>query len=125
MKAYVEPEWMKTNVEEKLENLQIQDNDNENEEVKSNDDDDASEDETENDEDFYCIACDKQFKSDKAFKNHEKSKKHRENVELVKKHMKEDDVKLFFNQDDQTQDDNNELVDNEVSTATEEKTKNR
>ena len=41
-------------------------------------------------EDFYCIACEKLFKSDKALKNHEKSKKHRDRVELIKQVMEEE-----------------------------------
>ena len=36
---------------------------------------------------FYCIACEKSFKSEKALTNHEKSKKHKENVELIKQEM--------------------------------------
>ncbi|XP_046854117.1 dnaJ homolog subfamily C member 21-like [Xenia sp. Carnegie-2017] len=42
---------------------------------------------------FYCVACEKLFKSDKALKNHEKSKKHRERVALIKEHMEDDTVK--------------------------------
>lgn len=41
-------------------------------------------------ESFYCIACEKLFKSDKALKNHEKSKKHRERVALIKEVMEDD-----------------------------------
>ena len=36
---------------------------------------------------FYCIACEKSFKSEKALTNHEKSKKHKENVDLIKQEM--------------------------------------
>lgn len=39
---------------------------------------------------FYCIACDKTFKSEKALTNHEKSKKHKENVELIKNEMEDE-----------------------------------
>jgi len=51
---------------------------------------DAGGDESDQDEDpdsLYCIACDKSFKTDKAFSNHEKSKKHKENVSLLKEVM--------------------------------------
>jgi len=41
---------------------------------------------------FYCIACDKTFKSDKALANHEKSKKHKENVEMIKNEMEDDEL---------------------------------
>jgi len=39
---------------------------------------------------LYCIACDKNFKSDKALANHEKSKKHKENVQLIKNELDAD-----------------------------------
>lgn len=50
----------------------------------------SSQSESEDLEDFYCIACEKLFKSDKALKNHEKSRKHREKVELIRQVMEED-----------------------------------
>ena len=34
--------------------------------------------------DLYCVACNKVFKTVKAFSNHENSKKHKENVEILK-----------------------------------------
>ncbi|CAI9590310.1 unnamed protein product [Staurois parvus] len=37
--------------------------------------------------DLYCPACDKAFKTDKAMKNHEKSKKHREMVALLRQQL--------------------------------------
>lgn len=40
---------------------------------------------------LYCPACDKSFKSNKAMKNHEKSKKHREMVALLRQQLEEDD----------------------------------
>lgn len=36
---------------------------------------------------YFCIACEKSFKSEKALANHEKSKKHRENVEFIRQEM--------------------------------------
>ncbi|KAM9330143.1 dnaJ homolog subfamily C member 21 [Gastrophryne carolinensis] len=38
-------------------------------------------------DDLYCPACDKAFKTDKAMKNHEKSKKHREIVALLRQQL--------------------------------------
>ncbi|KAH1074619.1 hypothetical protein J1N35_026947 [Gossypium stocksii] len=61
VKAYEEPEW--TKVEE--------------EEVDNWDEMDEKEREK---EEFYCVACGKKFKSEKQWKNHEQSKKHREKV---------------------------------------------
>merc|ERR1712042_298467 len=46
------------------------------------------------DDGFFCVACDKFFRSDKAFANHEKSKKHKENVQLLKELMLEEEEGL-------------------------------
>jgi DnaJ family protein A protein 5 len=43
---------------------------------------------------LYCVACNKVFKTEKAFQNHEKSKKHKENIELIKVEMLNDDEML-------------------------------
>ncbi|XP_035463091.2 dnaJ homolog subfamily C member 21 isoform X3 [Scophthalmus maximus] len=50
-------------------------------------------------DDLYCPACDKSFKSDKAMKNHEKSKKHREMVALLRQQLEEEEVCLGLNLD--------------------------
>lgn len=47
--------------------------------------------EMENDDNLYCVACNKVFKTVKAFENHESSKKHREKVELLKVTMNEEE----------------------------------
>ncbi|XP_075040548.1 dnaJ homolog subfamily C member 21 isoform X2 [Mixophyes fleayi] len=47
----------------------------------------ASEEEDELYDDLYCPACDKVLKTDKAMKNHEKSKKHREMVALLRQQL--------------------------------------
>ncbi|XP_075943660.1 dnaJ homolog subfamily C member 21 isoform X2 [Anarhichas minor] len=46
---------------------------------------------------LYCPACDKSFKSDKSMKNHEKSKKHRELVALLRKQLEEEDDSFGLN----------------------------
>lgn len=53
------------------------------------DDNSSSQSESEEVESFFCVACEKLFKSDKALKNHEKSKKHRERVALIIEQMEE------------------------------------
>nr|XP_046230197.1 dnaJ homolog subfamily C member 21 isoform X4 [Scatophagus argus] len=50
-------------------------------------------------DDLYCPACDKSFKSDKAMKNHEKSKKHREMVALLRQQLEEEEDSLGLNPD--------------------------
>ncbi|KAI8826149.1 DnaJ domain-containing protein [Fimicolochytrium jonesii] len=42
-------------------------------------------------EELYCVACDKGFRSEKQFENHERSKKHIRNVELLRRELLEDD----------------------------------
>lgn len=49
---------------------------------------------------LYCPACDKSFKSDKAMKNHEKSKKHREMVALLRQQLQEEEESLGLNVDE-------------------------
>lgn len=47
--------------------------------------------EEEEEDNLYCIACDKAFKSDKAFANHENSKKHKSNVAFLKQQLQEEE----------------------------------
>lgn len=42
-------------------------------------------------DDLYCVACNKFFKTEKSFANHERSKKHIENAALLKSHMVEEE----------------------------------
>ncbi|XP_048759985.2 dnaJ homolog subfamily C member 21-like isoform X2 [Ostrea edulis] len=55
-------------------------------------------DEEEEDDDYidelFCVACNKAFKSEKAFVNHEKSKKHKENVATLQEDMRREDEEL-------------------------------
>ncbi|KAL4617338.1 hypothetical protein GN956_G21100 [Arapaima gigas] len=53
--------------------------------------------------DLYCPACDKAFKTDKAMKNHEKSKKHREMVALLRQQLEEEDMNLNLNADEEVE----------------------
>ncbi|XP_046901603.1 dnaJ homolog subfamily C member 21 [Hypomesus transpacificus] len=53
--------------------------------------------------DLYCPACDKFFKSDKAMKNHEKSKKHRELVALLRQQLEDEEESLSLNSDDKNE----------------------
>ncbi|XP_055636823.1 dnaJ homolog subfamily C member 21 [Toxorhynchites rutilus septentrionalis] len=58
-------------------------------------------------DDLYCVACDKMFNNKKTYENHESSKKHKQNVELLKKQMRkeEEDSELLDDQRSQTGDD--------------------
>lgn len=46
-------------------------------------------------DDLYCVACEKSFRTVKAMKNHQGSKKHQENVEILKEAMQDDELHLF------------------------------
>ncbi|CAB3368296.1 Hypothetical predicted protein [Cloeon dipterum] len=43
---------------------------------------------------MFCVACNKSFKTDKAFANHENSKKHKENVAFIKATMIQEEEEL-------------------------------
>jgi DnaJ family protein A protein 5 len=45
-------------------------------------------------EELYCVACNKKFKSDKQWKNHEQSKKHRDKVADLRMAFKEEEESL-------------------------------
>ncbi|XP_068032870.1 dnaJ homolog subfamily C member 21 isoform X2 [Anomalospiza imberbis] len=49
---------------------------------------------------LYCPACDKLLKTEKAMKNHEKSKKHREMVSLLRQQLEEEEGKFPVSSDD-------------------------
>uniref|UniRef100_A0A069DV41 DnaJ homolog subfamily C member 21 n=1 Tax=Panstrongylus megistus TaxID=65343 RepID=A0A069DV41_9HEMI len=92
MSSYVECDWVKfSNLEGELKQIE--------EDVAAEFDDLESEGNSSNSEDDsrgipHCLACNKLFKTDKAFLNHEKSKKHKENIERLKTVMKMEDAKL-------------------------------
>ncbi|XP_071953881.1 dnaJ homolog subfamily C member 21-like [Antedon mediterranea] len=58
--------------------------------------------------DLFCIACNKEFKSDKAFANHENSKKHKENMTFLKQQM-EDEESEFVGEDEEENVDSEEI----------------
>ncbi|XP_022738642.1 DNAJ protein JJJ1 homolog [Durio zibethinus] len=73
VRAYEEPEWAKVEEEE-------------------GDDWDEVEERGKEKEELYCVACGKKFKSEKQWKNHEQSKKHKEKVaELRESYVDEDE----------------------------------
>ncbi|XP_053664568.1 dnaJ homolog subfamily C member 21 [Anopheles marshallii] len=41
-------------------------------------------------DDLYCVACDKMFSNRSSYENHESSKKHKQNVELLRKEMRKE-----------------------------------
>ncbi|XP_033978674.1 dnaJ homolog subfamily C member 21 [Trematomus bernacchii] len=73
-------------------------------------------------ESLYCPACDKSFKSDKAMKNHQKSKKHREMVALLRQQLEAEDDSLGLNVNGK---DENKLEDEEEEEEEEDKPRQR
>uniref|UniRef100_A0A452HLU0 DnaJ homolog subfamily C member 21 n=1 Tax=Gopherus agassizii TaxID=38772 RepID=A0A452HLU0_9SAUR len=54
-------------------------------------------------DDLYCPACDKSLKTEKAMKNHEKSKKHREMVSLLRQQLEEEEKEFSVSTDDKNE----------------------
>ncbi|XP_070267947.1 dnaJ homolog subfamily C member 21 [Myotis yumanensis] len=52
-------------------------------------------------EGLYCPACDKSFKTEKAMRNHEKSKRHREMVALLKQQLEKEEESFSGSQTDE------------------------
>ncbi|KAJ8753630.1 hypothetical protein K2173_025621 [Erythroxylum novogranatense] len=73
-KTYKEPEWARVN-EEEVEELEAIEEEN-----------------GEKKEEFYCVVCGKKFKSEKQWKNHEQSKKHKEKLVQLRKSFVEEEV---------------------------------
>lgn len=80
-KAYVEPEWAR-----------VEEEDGEVEEVME---------EGERKNELFCVACSKKFKSDKQWKNHEQSKKHKEKVAELREAFRDEEGEHEEGEDDQ------------------------
>lgn len=65
-------------------------------------------------DDLYCVACNKSFKNISSFENHESSKKHRENIEKLKKQMMHEEQKHLAESDDDVSDCDLANLDDEV-----------
>uniref|UniRef100_A0A8C6T4K4 DnaJ homolog subfamily C member 21 n=1 Tax=Neogobius melanostomus TaxID=47308 RepID=A0A8C6T4K4_9GOBI len=70
---------------------------------------------------LYCLACDKSFKSDKAKKNHEKSKKHREMVALLRQQLEEEDDSLGLKLEEEEREEDNENEEDDEDNDNEDK----
>uniref|UniRef100_K7FW94 J domain-containing protein n=1 Tax=Pelodiscus sinensis TaxID=13735 RepID=K7FW94_PELSI len=111
---YKEQSWITmSDLERELQQMEAQyekefgdgsDDEEEREEQESREGmDDKQSDEAEDVEfydDLYCPACDKTLKTEKAMKNHEKSKKHREMVALLRQQLEEEEEEFSVSTDD-------------------------
>ncbi|XP_063816758.1 dnaJ homolog subfamily C member 21 [Pseudophryne corroboree] len=91
---YKEQSWMAmSELEKELQQMEAQydkefgDGSEDDEEETEEQQNGRASDEEELYDDLYCPACDKVMKTDKAMKNHEKSKKHREMVALLRQQL--------------------------------------
>ncbi|XP_074317072.1 DNAJ protein JJJ1 homolog isoform X1 [Silene latifolia] len=98
--AYQEPEWARVD-EEAVFGIEEEDEDEEEEEKRE----------------LYCAACGKKFKSDKQWKNHEQSRKHKEKVAELRRVFEEEDAELEGVEeiDDDDEEEEEEEEDLEVS----------
>ncbi|XP_030832728.1 dnaJ homolog subfamily C member 21 isoform X1 [Strongylocentrotus purpuratus] len=55
-------------------------------------------------DDLFCVACNKSFKSPKAFANHENSKKHKENIIFLKAQMEAEEEEFAGEEESQEED---------------------
>lgn len=112
MATYKESEWLKvSNIEKELKeieaNIAAEFNEKDTDtDVSSGDELAANEERDELDvNNLYCVACNKIFKTVKAFENHENSKKHRENVEALKLTMEKENELFLQSSDEDVEDD--------------------
>ncbi|XP_011494556.1 PREDICTED: dnaJ homolog subfamily C member 21 [Ceratosolen solmsi marchali] len=93
-----EPEWSKfSNIQPELNNIEAA--------ITAEFGKESSDEESENS--LYCVACTKIFKTHKAFSNHENSKKHKDNILVMKASMNEDD--LLFDSEENENDDSEDI----------------
>lgn len=98
LKEHKVSEWSKfSNIEAELKNIEANLAQEFGEHLSSESDSD-NENEVD-DNSLYCVACNKIFKTHKAFTNHENSKKHKDNIAVMKASMIKED-KEFENSDD-------------------------
>ncbi|XP_072272680.1 dnaJ homolog subfamily C member 21 [Pyxicephalus adspersus] len=120
---YKEQSWMATSeLEKELQQMEAQyekefgDGIEDYEEEAENQQNGKASDEGDEEEEFYndlyCPACDKAFKTDKAMKNHDKSKKHREMVALLRQQLEaeEEEYSASVGEDSSVQEGEEEVL---------------
>lgn len=70
-------------------------------------------------DDLYCVACNKSFKNASSFSNHESSKKHKDNIEKLKREMQLEENGITED-DENDEDDPSAIVNNEVIISSDE-----
>lgn len=68
-------------------------------------------------DDLYCVACNKAFRSQKAFINHENSKKHKENVAVLRQELENEENQM---RDECQEDEDKDIEDEDTAAGLEE-----
>ncbi|XP_076645404.1 dnaJ homolog subfamily C member 21 [Halictus rubicundus] len=93
LREYKECEWSKfSNIEAELKTIEAHLAKEFGENLSS--EEDTVDENVVGDNSLYCVACNKIFKTQKSFRNHENSKKHKDNVIAIKISMEDDDKEL-------------------------------
>ncbi|XP_047365186.1 dnaJ homolog subfamily C member 21 isoform X1 [Vespa velutina] len=99
LKEHTVSDWTRfSNVEAELKNIEANLAAEFGEELSS--DKDSENENNTDDNTLYCVACNKIFKTHKAFANHENSKKHKENIGIMRQSMIQDDQNIQENTDE-------------------------
>ncbi|XP_038878341.1 DNAJ protein JJJ1 homolog [Benincasa hispida] len=101
LRTYEEPDWAKV------------------EEVEEDEGDGFEEEENRKGKELYCVLCGKKFKSEKQWKNHEQSKKHKEKVAEFKESLDDEDESEEFVDEGEGEEETT-LLDDEVDKLREE-----
>ncbi|XP_058794128.1 dnaJ homolog subfamily C member 21 [Phymastichus coffea] len=110
LKKHKECEWSKfSNIQSELKDIEATLAAEFGEELS---DDDSKESNFDESNTLYCVACTKLFKTHKAFSNHENSKKHKDNLAIMKASMIQDDDQYSSSAEDNEDD---EMKDFETS----------
>lgn len=93
LKEHKVSEWStSSNIEAELKNIEANLDQEFGEDLSS--EGDMDDENTIDDNSLYCVACNKVFKTDKAFENHENSKRHKDNIAMIKLSMMKECDKL-------------------------------
>jgi DnaJ family protein A protein 5 len=98
---FSEQDWMRVDeaaLEASLEGRAHVPKEGDDEDGVSDDNEEVEEDEYEIMDAFYCVACEKDFKSEKQFKNHENSKKHIKNLKQLKRQILKEEREMSAQQ---------------------------
>lgn len=123
MEEYQEQSWSAmSELEKELEQMELQyerqfgDTEDEvKEELANTDSVDGADEIEELYDELYCPACDKSFKTDKAMQNHERSKKHREMVTLLRLQLQQEEESLSIGTGEREEEKQEEEVEEEVT----------